>query len=43
MNEELPIVKMTIGIPGSGKTTWAKKQDHPILSADDARKHLMGE
>lgn len=39
----MPRVIMTVGCPGSGKTTWAKKQDPKfvILSLDDFRVALF--
>ena len=33
---------MTIGVPGSGKSTWAKKQDAIIHSSDSIREELLG-
>lgn len=41
------LVIITVGIPGSGKTTWAKhyKEKHPavvIVSNDEVRKDLFG-
>lgn len=41
------ILKLTIGAPGSGKTTWVKeyKKTHPltyIISTDEIRKELTG-
>lgn len=42
------VLILTIGIPGSGKTTWAKKylKEHPngtvIISSDEIRKELTG-
>ena len=34
---------MLIGIPGSGKSTWAQAQDCTILSSDDMRRLLSGD
>ena len=31
----MPIVYMLIGVPGSGKSTWAKDTDLPVASSDD--------
>lgn len=31
------------GLPRSGKTTWALKQGHPVVSRDGIRKALHGE
>ncbi len=33
----------TIGLPRSGKTTWAREQGHPIVSPDAIRLALHGE
>jgi len=33
---------LTRGIPGSGKTTWAKQQPHPRANRDDLRWQLFG-
>jgi len=42
-NEDMPIFLMTIGIPGSGKSTWLKKQTgFEIVCPDDIRKELTG-
>jgi predicted kinase len=43
-----PIFYMTVGLPGSGKSTWAKEQqkDNPnivICSSDDIREELFGD
>ena len=32
---------ITVGLPASGKTTWAKNQDANIICRDDARKFLF--
>ncbi len=32
----------TVGLPRSGKTTWAKKQGHPIVNPDSIRLALHG-
>lgn len=40
MNENILIV--TVGLPRSGKSTWALKQGHPIVSADAIRLALTG-
>lgn len=34
---------MTIGLPRSGKSTWAKQQGHPIVNPDAIRLALHGE
>lgn len=33
---------MTVGLPQSGKSTWARKQGHPIVSPDAIRLSLHG-
>lgn len=40
MNPNLLI--LLIGLPRSGKTTWAKKQKHPIVNPDAVRLALHG-
>lgn len=32
-----------VGIPGSGKSTWAAKQGLPVLSSDETRRLLTGD
>lgn len=43
---EKRVLIMPIGIPGSGKTTWARKMwdeyQIPRVSSDDVREHLYG-
>lgn len=34
---------MLVGLPGSGKSTWAREQGLPILSSDDVRVLLTGD
>lgn len=34
---------LTVGLPQSGKSTWAKSQGHPIVNRDSIRKTLAGE
>lgn len=34
---------VTVGLPYSGKTTWAKEQGHPMVSADAVRLALHGQ
>lgn len=34
---------LTVGLPRSGKSTWAKEQDFPIVSPDAIRLALHGE
>ena len=33
---------MTVGLPQSGKSTWAQKQSHPIVNPDSIRLALHG-
>jgi len=33
---------LTVGLPQSGKSTWSKKQGHPIVNRDSIRKTLGG-
>ncbi len=40
--EEKTLV-MTVGLPRSGKTTWAKKMGHPMVSPDAIRLALHGQ
>ena len=37
------ILILTIGLPRSGKSTWAKEQNMPIVSPDSVRLALHGE
>ena len=41
MNDKLLI--MTVGLPRSGKSTWAKKQSCPIVNPDSIRLGLHGQ
>lgn len=34
---------LTVGLPRSGKSTWSRKQGHPIVSPDSIRLALYGE
>jgi len=34
---------LTVGLPRSGKSTWAKKQGHPIVNRDAIRLALHGQ
>jgi predicted kinase len=36
------ILHVTVGLPRSGKSTWAKKQGHPIVCPDAIRYALHG-
>ncbi len=37
------ILKMTVGLPRSGKSTWAKQQNIPIVNPDSIRLALHGQ
>ena len=39
--EELMLILM-VGLPRSGKSTWARKQGHPIVSSDAIRLAIHG-
>lgn len=39
----MPTFTMLIGIPGSGKSTWAKEQRGTIISTDAIRHELFGD
>ena len=34
---------LTVGVPRSGKSTWARKQGHPIVNPDSIRLALHGQ
>lgn len=34
---------LTVGLPRSGKSTWAKEQGHPIVNPDSVRLELYGQ
>lgn len=34
---------LTVGLPRSGKSTWARAQEHPIVNPDSIRRALHGE
>lgn len=34
---------LTVGLPRSGKTTWAQKQGHPIVNPDSIRLAMHGQ
>ena len=38
-----PILLLTVGLPRSGKSTWARKQDAPIVCRDSIRESLTGD
>lgn len=39
---ENKILVMTIGLPRSGKSTWARKQGYPVVNRDSVRLALHG-
>ncbi len=39
-NMNKPTMYMTVGLPGCGKSTWAREQDMPIFSSDELRKKM---
>jgi predicted kinase len=39
----LPTLILTVGLPRSGKTTWARAQGHPIVNPDAIRLALHGQ
>ena len=38
----MKVLKMTVGLPRSGKSTWANKQNVPIVNPDSIRLALHG-
>ena len=38
---ERPQIILLVGLPGSGKSTWAQKQKLPVLSSDEIRRLLL--
>lgn len=42
VHEKVSTVYFLVGIPGSGKSTWAAKKGLPVLSSDTMRKELTG-
>lgn len=43
MGEDCKTLVCTVGLPRSGKTTWAKGQGHPIVNPDSIRLALHGQ
>ena len=39
----MPDLILTVGLPRSGKSTWARKQGHPIVNPDAIRLALHGQ
>lgn len=35
-----PVISVLVGLPGSGKSTWAGRQPHGTLSSDEIRRWL---
>lgn len=42
INEIPKILFLTVGLPQSGKSTWARHQGHPIVNRDAIRKTIGG-
>jgi len=38
-----PRIILLVGLPGSGKSTWARRQGHTVLSSDEMRLLLSGD
>jgi predicted kinase len=38
----MKILYMTVGLPQSGKSTWARQQGHPVVNPDSIRLALHG-
>lgn len=38
-----PVLLMTVGLPGSGKSTWARKTGFPVINPDSIRLALHGQ
>ncbi len=43
MSEELPVLICTVGLPRSGKTSWAQEQGSPIVNPDSIRLAIHGQ
>lgn len=43
MQSQRGTVTLVIGLPGSGKTTWAQHQRDPFVCADALRRTLLGQ
>lgn len=43
MEDKLKKLILTVGLPMSGKSTWAKTQGHPIVNPDSIRLALHGQ
>ncbi len=43
LDEKTNILICTVGLPKSGKTTWAKRQGYPIVCPDSIRLALHGQ
>lgn len=40
---DLPLLTLTVGLPKSGKSTWARQQGVPVVNPDSIRLALHGE
>jgi predicted kinase len=40
---ELPTLILTVGLPRSGKSTWARQQGHPVVCPDQIRLAVHGQ
>lgn len=41
--DPLPALVLTVGLPRSGKSTWARAQGHPVVNPDALRLALHGQ
>jgi predicted kinase len=43
MTTDLPILILTVGLPRSGKSSWARQQGFPVVNPDSIRLALHGQ
>jgi len=43
MDDKNKKIILTVGLPRSGKTTWSRKQGHPIVNPDSIRLAMHGQ